>query len=186
MNFARTTTLLLLASLAWSAATPVRGDDDEDDDHDRRKKGSERREQPGNKTAPAAPPAYQDECAACHMAYPPGLLPAASWEKLISGLPKHFGEEVEIAAASRTAIQTYLAGNAADKSAAERSRKIMKSIGGTTPERISEIPYIRGKHREIKEEVFQRKSVEGRGNCSACHPGAGRGDFDDDRVRIPK
>ena len=24
--------------------------------------------------------AYQQECSACHMAYPPGLLPAASWQ----------------------------------------------------------------------------------------------------------
>ena len=186
MNFARTTTLLLLASLAWSAAIPVRGDDDDDDDHERGKKGSQRREQPANKAAPTAPPAYKDECAACHMAYPAGLLPAASWEKLMSGLPKHFGEDVEIAAASRTAIQSHLTGNAADKSASERSRKIMKNVGGTTPERISEIPYIRAKHREIKDEVFKRKSVETRGNCSACHSGAERGDFDDDRVRIPK
>lgn len=186
MNFARTTTLMLLASIAWSAAISVRGDDDEDDDHERGKKGSERREQPGNKTAPDAPPVYKDECAACHMAYPAGLLPAASWEKLMSGLPKHFGEDVEISAASRAAIQSHLTGNAADKSASERSRKIMKSVGGTTPERISEIPYIRAKHREIKDEVFKRKSVETRGNCSACHPGAERGDFDDDRARIPK
>ena len=35
--------------------------------------------------------AYTQECAACHLAYPPGLLPAASWQRLMGGLGKHFG-----------------------------------------------------------------------------------------------
>ena len=27
-------------------------------------------------------PKYQQECAACHVAYPPGMLPADSWQRL--------------------------------------------------------------------------------------------------------
>jgi mono/diheme cytochrome c family protein len=34
-------------------------------------------------------PLYKQECAACHMAYPPGLLPARSWTRIMSGLDKH-------------------------------------------------------------------------------------------------
>ena len=37
-------------------------------------------------------PLYQEECGSCHMAYPPGLLPGRSWEKLMTGLADHFGE----------------------------------------------------------------------------------------------
>ena len=29
------------------------------------------------------PAAYRQECASCHTAYPPGMLPAASWQRSI-------------------------------------------------------------------------------------------------------
>jgi signal transduction histidine kinase len=35
-----------------------------------------------------ASPKYQQECAACHIAYPAGMLPAASWKRLMNNLPK--------------------------------------------------------------------------------------------------
>ena len=38
------------------------------------------REMPQN-----VPKSYSQECAACHLAYPPGLLPAASWQALPAG-----------------------------------------------------------------------------------------------------
>ena len=50
--------------------------------------------QADDRTAPVPLlPKYQQECAACHTAYPPGLLPAASWQRLMGGLGKHFGVE---------------------------------------------------------------------------------------------
>ena len=49
--------------------------------------------------APALPK-YQQECAACHLAYPPGLLPAASWQRLMSNLPRHFGTDASLDAAT--------------------------------------------------------------------------------------
>ena len=39
------------------------------------------------------PKAYVQECASCHVAYPPGMLPAASWARLMSGLGQHFGTD---------------------------------------------------------------------------------------------
>ena len=35
-------------------------------------------------------PLYKQECAACHVAYPPTLMPAASWTRIMANLPKHF------------------------------------------------------------------------------------------------
>jgi len=49
---------------------------------------------------------YQQECAACHLAYPPGLLPAASWQRPMGNLPKHFGTEASLDA---TTLQTLSA-----------------------------------------------------------------------------
>ena len=57
-------------------------------------------------------PAYQQECAACHMAYPPGLLPAASWQRLMGTLPKHFGTDASVDAATLKTLSDHLAANA--------------------------------------------------------------------------
>ena len=43
-----------------------------------------------SRLAAPANPTYAEECGSCHLAYPPGLLPAASWAKLMAGLRQHF------------------------------------------------------------------------------------------------
>ena len=66
-------------------------------------------------SAPARVPVlrkYQQECAACHMAYPPGLLPAASWQRLMGSLDKHFGTDASLDAASVREISGWLKSNA--------------------------------------------------------------------------
>src|SRR5690606_14789629 len=35
---------------------------------------------------------WRSECGACHMAYPPGLLPWPVWRDMLAGLDDHFGE----------------------------------------------------------------------------------------------
>ncbi len=129
---------------------------------------------------------YKEACGACHFAYQPGLLPSGSWAKLLSNLNDHFGETVEIDAASKAVIEKYLIENAAEKNQWKRSRKIVRCLKGETPLRITEIPYIRRKHRKVPQEVFTRKSVGSISNCSACHNSADRGVYDDDYVTIPK
>jgi len=42
--------------------------------------------------APLADPLYRSECGDCHMPYPAGLLPAASWRRIMNGLEDHFGD----------------------------------------------------------------------------------------------
>ena len=34
---------------------------------------------------------YTQECGSCHMAYPAGLLKAASWQQIMRGLKTHYG-----------------------------------------------------------------------------------------------
>jgi len=58
------------------------------------------------------PPNYQHECGACHLAYPPGLLPAASWQRLMANLPRHFGTDASLDAATGPAIANWLTANA--------------------------------------------------------------------------
>ncbi|MGE8357412.1 MAG: cytochrome C, partial [Microvirgula sp.] len=51
---------------------------------------------------------YRAECASCHMAYPPGMLPAASWRRMMGGLDRHFGENASLDAATRDDITAFL------------------------------------------------------------------------------
>ncbi|WPE18516.1 diheme cytochrome c [Candidatus Thioglobus autotrophicus] len=132
---------------------------------------------------------YQEECGACHFTYQPGLLPARSWDRLMSNkeLTDHFGEDIAFDdQASVNSLTSYLIKNAADNSSYKRSRKIMRSLGSIdTPLRITDTPYIIRKHREIPDKLITQKEVGSIANCSACHQNADTGSFDDDNVRIP-
>ena len=131
-------------------------------------------------------PTYKEQCGACHFAYQPALLPSGSWSKILFGLEDHHGESVAIEEEDIGVIATYLEKNAAEHSPAKRARKIIRSLDGQTPKRITEVPYIRRKHHEIEEEIFKRESIGSLSNCIACHSTAERGVYEDDHVRIPK
>jgi hypothetical protein len=129
---------------------------------------------------------YKDNCSGCHFAYPPELLPASSWKGIVTRLDDHFGESLSLDNASREEIGKYLGENAADRSGSENVGKILRSLGGRSPVRITEVPYIVKEHREIAREVFKRKSIGSFSNCIACHKTADQGQFDDDQATIPQ
>ena len=132
-------------------------------------------------------PIYKEECSSCHMAYPAGLLPARSWEKIMAGLESHFGDNAELEPDTFKTISNYLVTNSADDSVYRRSRKIMRSLSDSdTPIRISETPYIINKHDEIPNKLIKyNKKVNSLSNCSACHSKAEQGLFSEDGVNIP-
>jgi len=130
-------------------------------------------------------PTYVENCGACHFAYQPGLLPSGSWDKILKGLADHFGEALDLDQESMNAIDDYLKIHAADNSSAKLSGKIIKSIGSQTPLRITQVPYIQKKHREIEPRVFERESIGSFSNCAGCHTTAEKGIYDDDGVQIP-
>ena len=135
---------------------------------------------------PVSNAAYTNSCGACHFAYQPELLPVGSWGKILGGIDDHFGEAVDLDPDARSEIDDYLSSNAANTSSAELSRKIFESLGGETPSRITDIPYIRKEHHELSAQVVKRPSVGSWSNCIACHRTAENGVYDDDRVSIPE
>lgn len=138
--------------------------------------------------APVSNDSYMEECSSCHFAYPPALLPSGSWQKLLApkALADHFGENIEMKESLRLELLDYAQRNAAEKSGAKRARKIIASLDGATPMKISEIPYIRRKHLEIPEEQLKRNPKVGSiALCDTCHTKAKDGSFDDDSVVIP-
>ena len=154
-------------------------DDDDDDDHNSSKKYQKKYMSPVNN------PTYEEECGACHFPYQPELLPSGSWKKIMAGFDDHFGEEIEIDTKSMKVISGYLISNSAEKSSAKRAVKIVRSLRGRTPIRISEIPYIIEKHDEVDPKIFNRKSIGSPANCAACHTTAEKGIYDEDNVVIP-
>lgn len=131
---------------------------------------------------------YEEECGSCHFAYPAGLLPARSWEKLLDGkaLADHFGDNAELDKETLGIIRAYALENAADKSLHKRSRKIALASEGETPLRITEVRYIKRKHHEIPEKMIKgNKDVKSLSYCNACHTKAKEGNFDEDAVTIP-
>ena len=122
-------------------------------------------------------PAYRQECAACHMAYPPGMLPAASWTRMLGRLDQHYGSDASLDPAMVRQIGTWL----------EAHASTYKRVREQPPQdRITRSAWFERKHRELDAAVWQRTAVGSRANCMACHTRADQGDFDDDRVRIPK
>jgi len=128
---------------------------------------------------------YRKECGSCHLDYPPGFLPAASWRRMMEGLERHFAQNAELEPEAQSRLERWLVENAAETGSAHKSGKMLRSIQGEAPLRITEVPYFRRKHREIDPGAVTRPTVRSWANCGACHPGAEKWDFDDDRAKIP-
>jgi len=137
--------------------------------------------------APVDNPLYLEECGGCHFAYQPALLPARSWQKVMSQLDDHFGENAELPEDERKEIDRYLKDNAAEHSDSKISRKFLRSLGrGQTPLRISRIPYFVKEHDELPRRMVQgNQEVGSFSRCDACHVDAASGRFDEHEVRIP-
>jgi len=126
---------------------------------------------------PAPLPLYKTECAACHIAYPAGMLPAQSWQQLMSNLPKHFGTDASLDAATAKQISSWLQANAGTG----------RRFSDAPPDnRISKSAWFVRQHDEVSASVFKRASVGGAANCAACHSHAAEGNFNEHEVRIPK
>ncbi len=137
--------------------------------------------------APVQDQVYKDECSECHLDYPTGFLPEASWEKLLSAsaLEDHFGENAELDEETRLYILSYARANSADKSRYKRSRKVMASLEeGAAPLRITEVLYIKEKHEEIPENLITSTEVKSLSYCDRCHQKTSDGNYDNDTVYI--
>lgn len=132
-------------------------------------------------------PAYIEECGSCHLAYPPGLLPARSWSKIMTDLDSHFGDNAELESETAQSISQFLLTYSADQSDYRLSRKFNQSIkNADIPTRITDIPYFIHEHDEIPERmVSANPQVRSLSQCNACHTGADQGVFNEDNVNIP-
>lgn len=120
---------------------------------------------------------WQAECSACHIAYPPRLLPRESWRAMMSNLKDHFGSDASLAAPATKEIATFLEDNA--------GRKRQSSSGKPTL-RITETRWFQHEHDEVSSAVWKSAKVKSPANCAACHTQADRGNYSERYITIPK
>jgi hypothetical protein len=113
-------------------------------------------------------PMIVKECGACHMVYPPALLPARSWAKIIGDLGNHFGDDATLPAASLAAVLEYYTKNAGDMG--KGSGRFMGRLkASVTPPRITKMPFWLGIHGRFSPASFTQPKVKKIGNCLGCH-----------------
>ena len=124
------------------------------------------------------PPAYTQECGSCHLAYPPGMLPASSWQRLMGGLDKHFGTDASLEPATVQKLAGWLQTHAGT----------YKRVTTAPPQdRITQSAWFVRKHRQVDSPlVWKHASVKSAANCAACHTQAEQGRFDDDALTFPR
>ena len=127
---------------------------------------------------------YANECGECHLAYHPSLLPESSWNKILTGLSDHFGEDASLDSEMVNILDQYLKLNAARHWDTEASNNLRR-VSVKDPLRITASPYWILRHRDIDKQVFKRTKIASKGNCIACHIDADSGRFDDQMINVP-
>ncbi len=166
---------LVVALLALGVSMSVAHADDGRDERHGGKDGGENR---GKPVQPAQTNVlFQQECSTCHIAYAPGLLPAESWRKIMTGLDKHFGSDASLTDQENNEITTFLVSNASNRWSAP-----------TAPLRITESAWFKSKHdaHEISPAVWKNPQVKSPANCGACHTQAESGSFRERDIKIPR
>ncbi len=141
--------------------------------------------------APATHAGYLQECGSCHLAYPPGVLPAASWSQILApeSLVDHYGDDASLPDGLVAELRAYLMANAADGSARVRERAFAvpgASRSDSGLPRLTETPYFVRKHHAIPAHlVTDNPEVGSFSQCNRCHLGVDEGIFDEGQVDIP-
>jgi len=125
--------------------------------------------------APITDSLYLKECGSCHFAYQPGLLPIASWERTMSNLDEHFGENIKLTDGEQSKIRNLLLDSAAGRTTRQLSIQLVRSLhNGYVPLRVSEIPLFVHIHKK----VLDSTKVKSISHCDSCHLEANKGKFD--------
>jgi len=111
---------------------------------------------------PIANAAAKKECGACHMAFQPQFLSAATWTTIFKDLSNHFGDNASLPDATRKDIEAYYVANAG------------RSQSGLL--RISQQSWYLRQHREVGQAKFA--AVKSKANCNACHKTADKGQYE--------
>ncbi len=141
---------------------------------------------PGRGVPPAAlDPMFEEQCGACHLAFPPSLAPAATWDGIMADLKHHFGADATLSPEQVAHLRAWLDANSAEHWDTLPSH-LLRARAADGSLRITDTPGWRHIHRQIPDAVFAAKSVYRRSNCAACHADAATGQFAPQNIAIPR
>jgi len=129
-----------------------------------------------------APPAYQAECGGCHIAFPPQLLGAEDWRRVMAGLDKHYGDNASLDAKTRQTIEAFLVRHAGHARKAGAGGIAAKP--GELP-RLTATPWFTRKHHEVSRADWAHPKVKTPSNCGACHTRAAQGSYREREIVMP-
>lgn len=104
---------------------------------------------------------YQENCATCHIALPPQVLPTETWRQLLQD-PQHYGQKIRLLVdPPRLLVWNYL-----------RTFSRLQPKNEEVPYRVANSRYFKALHPRVKlPEVINFSS------CATCHPGASQYNF---------
>jgi hypothetical protein len=104
------------------------------------------------------------------------MLPARSWQRVMATLDRHYGTDASLDQATARQLGAWLQANAGTYARGHEE---------PPQDRITRSAWFERRHRDVTPSTWKLASVRSAANCSACHAGADRGDFNDDDLRIP-
>jgi hypothetical protein len=122
-------------------------------------------------------PEYTQECAGCHLAFPPGMLPAPSWRRVMDNLARHYGTDASIDLALTRKLSAWLEASAGS---GKRARE------QPPDDRITRAAWFQREHGEVPAPTWTLPAVKSPANCGACHTQSDQGDFSERHIRIPR
>lgn len=131
----------------------------------------------GNMMPLKVPESVKNECASCHMIYPPAFLPKESWVRIMGSLDKHYGTDASIDPQDLKEVSQWLIKYAGT----------YKRVSEAPPnDRMTESVWFIKKHKKITQATWQLAQVKSKSNCMACHTTADKGQYDDNFIKVPK
>ena len=127
-----------------------------------------------------APPAFQAECASCHVAFPPQLLGADDWRRVMRSLDKHYGDNASLDEKTRQILEDFHVRNAggaivgADRTASKNELP-----------RLTKTDWFKREHREVRPADWTHAKVKTPANCAACHTKAAEGSYREREIVMP-
>lgn len=133
-----------------------------------------------------APPAFKAECTSCHIAYPPALLAADDWTRVMAALDKHYGDNASLDDKTRQTIEDFLVKHArrAKKDGATPPATAASAAGNALP-RLTSSNWFRRKHHEVARGDWTHAKVKSPANCAGCHTRAAEGSFREREIVMP-
>lgn len=123
-----------------------------------------------------APPSFKAECGSCHLPFPPALLAAPDWKRVMGRLDKHYGDNAGLDEKTRREIEDFLVRHAGGS----------RMAGEGDPPRLTRTDWFRREHRKVPESIWRDARVKSASNCTACHRRAEQGSYRGREIALPE